>query len=207
MSISRTRATVLAGTAASALLLAAGCSDDNDTATHDTHSATSTTSSAAPSAAARTDFNDADVTFLQMMYPHHAQAVDMAKMVPTHTQNAQLIALAAQVEKAQAPEMQQITGLLAGFGKPAPSASGGHDGHAMPGMMTDAQMSALQSAQGADFDKQWLEMMIAHHEGAVAMAQTELAGGVNPESRQLATAIVADQQAEIATMRGMLGQS
>lgn len=207
MSISRTRATVLAVTAASALLLAAGCSDDNDTATHDTHSATSTTSSAAPSAAARTDFNDADVTFLQMMYPHHAQAVDMAKMVPTHTQNAQLIALAAQVEKAQAPEMQQITGLLAGFGKPAPSASGGHDGHAMPGMMTDAQMSALQSAQGADFDKQWLEMMIAHHEGAVAMAQTELAGGVNPESRQLATVIVADQQAEIATMRGMLGQS
>ncbi|MEV6214498.1 DUF305 domain-containing protein [Nocardia sp. NPDC051833] len=207
MSISRTRATLLAVTAASALLLAAGCSDDNDQAAHDSHATTSTTSSAAPSAAARTDFNDVDVTFLQMMYPHHAQAVDMAKMVPTHTQNAQLIALAAQVEKAQAPEMQQITTLLTSFGKPAPSASGGHDGHAMPGMMTDAQMTALQAAQGADFDRQWLEMMIAHHEGAVDMAQTELNGGVNPESRQLATAIVADQQAEIATMRGMLGQS
>ncbi|MEU3014743.1 DUF305 domain-containing protein [Nocardia asteroides] len=207
MFISRTRATVLAVTAASALLLAAGCSDDNDTTTHDTHSATSSVSATSATAAARTDFNDADVTFLQMMYPHHAQAVEMAKMVPSHTQNQQLIALAAQVEQAQAPEMQQITTLLTSFGKPAPSAGAGHEGHSMPGMMTDAQMSALQAAQGAEFDKQWLEMMIEHHLGAVDMARTELANGVNPESRQLATAIVAAQEAEIATMRGMLGQS
>lgn len=207
MFISRTRATVLAVTAASALLLAAGCSDDNDATTHDAHSATSSASATSATAAARTDFNDADVTFLQMMYPHHAQAVEMAKMVPSHTQNQQLIALAAQVEQAQAPEMQQITTLLTSFGKPAPSAGAGHEGHSMPGMMTDAQMSALQAAQGAEFDKQWLEMMIEHHLGAVDMARTELANGVNPESRQLATAIVAAQEAEIATMRGMLGQS
>ncbi|MFD4431697.1 DUF305 domain-containing protein [Nocardia sp. NPDC058497] len=205
MFITRTRATVLAVSAASVLLLAA-CGDDTDSATHDTHSSTSSASATSATAAARTDFNDADVTFLQMMYPHHAQAVEMAKMVPSHTQNQQLIALAAEVEKAQAPEMQQITGLLASFGKPAPSASEGHGGHDMPGMMTDAQMTALQSAQGAEFDKQWLEMMIDHHEGAVDMARTELAGGVNPESRQLATAIVAAQEAEITTMRGMLGQ-
>ncbi|MGW6426465.1 DUF305 domain-containing protein [Nocardia sp. NPDC055053] len=205
MFITRTRATVLAVSAASVLLLAA-CGDDTESATHDTHSPTSSVSATSATAGARTDFNDADVTFLQMMYPHHAQAVEMAKMVPSHTQNQQLIALAAEVEKAQAPEMRQITDLLASFGKPAPSASEGHDGHAMPGMMTDAQMTALQSATGAEFDKQWLEMMIDHHEGAVDMARTELADGVNPESRQLATAIVATQEAEITTMRGMLGQ-
>ncbi|MFD6399379.1 DUF305 domain-containing protein [Nocardia sp. NPDC060249] len=201
MSISRTHVLVAA---AATVLLAAGCSDDSTT-THTTEH--STTAAIATSAAASTDFNDADVSFLQMMYPHHAQAVEMAKMVPSHTQNQQLIALAAQVEKAQAPELQQITDLLAGFGKPAPSASEGHGGHDMPGMMTDAQMSSLQAANGADFDRQWLEMMIAHHEGAVEMAQTELNAGVNPQSRQLATAIVADQEAEIATMRGMLEQN
>lgn len=202
MSISRTHILVAA---TAAVLFAAGCSDDSTThpAEHATTSAAATTTSAA----ATTEFNDADVTFLQMMYPHHAQAVDMAKMVPSRTQNQQLIALAAQVEKAQAPEMQQITDLLTGFGKPAPSATEGHGGHTMPGMMTDAQMSSLEAATGADFDKQWLEMMIAHHEGAVGMAQTELAGGVNPTSRQLATKIVADQEAEITTMRGMLGQN
>ncbi|MEV6660522.1 DUF305 domain-containing protein [Nocardia fluminea] len=202
MSISRTHVLVAA---AATVLFAAGCSDDSTTTTHSAEHSTTTT--VATSATASTDFNAADVSFLQMMYPHHAQAVEMAKMVPSHTQNQQLIALAAQVEKAQAPEMQQITDLLAGFGEPAPSATGGHGGHDMPGMMTDAQMSSLQAANGDEFDRQWLEMMIAHHEGAVEMAQTELNAGVNPQARQLATKIVADQEAEITTMRGMLGQN
>ncbi|WP_410870613.1 DUF305 domain-containing protein [Nocardia sp. A7] len=199
MSISRTHV-LLAATAT--VLFAAGCGDDSTTTTHATEHTTTT----ATSAAASTDFNDADISFLQMMYPHHAQAVEMAKMVPSRTENQQLIALAAQVEKAQAPEMAQITDLLTGFSEPAPSA-GGHGGHDMPGMMTDAQMSSLQAATGADFDKQWLEMMIDHHEDAVGMAQTELNSGVNPASRELATKIVADQEAEITTMRGMLGQN
>ncbi|MFC4125675.1 DUF305 domain-containing protein [Nocardia rhizosphaerae] len=199
----RTRATVVAVTAASALLLAAGCADDTETATRATTSSATSTETTAATAA---EFNDADVTFLQMMYPHHAQAVEMAQLVPSRTQNQELIALAAQVEQAQAPEMAQITALLAGFGKPAPSTGDGHDGHTMPGMMSGEQMAALESAQGAEFDRQWLEMMIEHHEGAVEMARTELADGVNPESRQLATTIVADQEKEIGTMRGMLGQ-
>ncbi|MFF2084688.1 DUF305 domain-containing protein [Nocardia sp. NPDC058176] len=204
MSISRTRITTVA-VAAAAVLLVAGCSDDSSESTHTGEHATTTTSTSA-TAAARTDFNDADVTFLQMMYPHHAQAVEMAQLVPSRTSNAELIALAEQVERAQAPEMAQITELLTSFGKPAPTASEGHEGHAMPGMMTDEQMSALESATGADFDRQWLEMMIAHHEGAVDMAETELAEGTNPEARQLATTIVADQEAEITTMRGLLDQ-
>ncbi len=207
MFITRTRATVVAIAAASSLLLAAGCSDDSSDAPAHHSSTTTSASTTSAAAGARTDFNNADVTFLQMMYPHHAQAVEMAKMVPSRTQNQQLIALAAQVEQAQAPEMQQITTLLTSFGKPAPTTGGGHEGHGMPGMMSAEQMSALEAATGAEFDRQWLEMMIEHHEGAVDMANTELAGGVNPESKQLATAIVAAQEAEIGTMRGMLGQN
>ncbi|WP_336084487.1 DUF305 domain-containing protein [Nocardia sp. SSK8] len=202
MSVFRTRTLVLAATAAAAALVATACGDDIGGSTPSTVAPTTTSSA---TAGARTDFNDADVTFLQMMYPHHAQAVEMAQLVPSRTQNPELLALATQVEQAQAPEMAQITTLLTAFGEPAPSA-GGHGGHDMPGMMTDAQMSALEAARDAEFDRQWLEMMIDHHEGAVDMAKTELEAGVNPESRQLATAIVADQEAEIATMRGMLGQ-
>ncbi|GEM29511.1 hypothetical protein NN3_05180 [Nocardia neocaledoniensis NBRC 108232] len=207
MFITRTRATIVALAAASSLLLAAGCSDDSSDAPAHHSSTTTSASPTSATAGARTDFNDADVTFLQMMYPHHAQAVEMAKMVPSRTQNEQLIALAAQVEQAQAPEMQQITTLLTSFGKPAPTTGGGHEGHGMPGMMTAEQMSALEAATGAEFDRQWLEMMIEHHEGAVDMANTELTGGVNAESKQLATAIVSAQEAEISTMRGMLGQN
>ncbi|WP_378733867.1 DUF305 domain-containing protein [Nocardia brasiliensis] len=211
MFISRTRITaVLTASTAAAALFIAGCSDnDSDSMSgmdHGTATATASPSTSA-AAAARTDFNDADVTFLQMMYPHHAQAVDMAKLVPSHSQNQQLLALAADVEKAQAPEMRQITELLQSFGKPAPTAGTGHDGHAMPGMMSAEQMNALQAASGPDFDRQWLTMMIEHHTGAVAMAETELDDGTNTESKALARTILDSQRAEIDKMRAMLGQS
>lgn len=205
MFISRTRVTsVLAASTAAAALVIAGCSD-NDSMSGMDHSASSTPAvTSAP--AARTDFNDADITFLQMMYPHHAQAVDMAKLVPSRSQNQQLQTLAANVEQAQAPEMQQITTLLQSFGKPAPTAGSGHAGHTMPGMMSPDQMTALQAASGPDFDRQWLTMMIEHHTGAVAMAETELANGTNTESKTLARTIIDNQRAEIDTMRAMLGQ-
>ncbi|MGQ4616513.1 DUF305 domain-containing protein [Nocardia sp. R7R-8] len=199
----RTRsALALAAVAAVSL---AGCGDA-DTG-HTTEHGTSTTTSPVTSAPATVVHNDADVMFLQMMYPHHAQAVDMARLVPGHTDNQQLRTLAAQVEQAQAPEMQQITALLQSFGKPAPTAGEGHGGHGMPGMMSAEQMAALGAASGPDFDRQWLTMMIEHHAGAIAMAQTELAEGANADAKALAERIIGAQQAEIAQMRAMLGQS
>ncbi|WP_280274803.1 DUF305 domain-containing protein [Nocardia wallacei] len=211
MSHSRTRIT-LAGTGIAVALLVAGCGGDDSGDTTTAPSAPTTGmsdmpgmhhgTSSSPTAPTRTDFTDADVTFLQMMYPHHAQAVDMAKLVPGRSQNQQLIALAANVERAQAPEMQQFTELLKAFGKPAPGAMG----HEMPGMMSQDEMTALRAATGPEFDRMWLNMMIAHHQGAIDMANTELAQGVNPDARNLAQGIVAAQQAEIQQMRAMLGQ-
>ena len=154
--------------------------------------------STAPAAAT---FNDADVMFLQMMYPHHAQAVEMAKLVPTRSQNQQVKDLAAAIEKAQAPEMQQMTTLLAGFGKPAPSAT---MSHSMPGLMTPQQMTELTGLSGAAFDKMWLQMMVEHHQGAITMAGDELKSGTNADAKKMAESIVTTQQAEITTMNGML---
>ncbi|NEW35786.1 DUF305 domain-containing protein [Nocardia cyriacigeorgica] len=202
MFITRTR--MLIAAIAAAALTVAGCGDDSTGTTETTTSAAATTT-----ASTRTDFNAADVTFLQMMYPHHAQAVDMAKMVPSRTQNPQLLALAAEVEAAQAPEMQQFTTLLESFGKPAPTAGehGGHGGHEMSGMMTPEQMTALENATGPEFDRMWMQMMIEHHLGAIDMANTVLAEGVNPDTKALANGIIAAQQAEIDQMRQMLGQN
>lgn len=160
------------------------------------------TASSAPGGM-RTDFNDADVTFLDMMYPHHAQAIDMATMVPGKAQNRQLITLADNIKKAQGPEMDQMTGLLASFGKPAPTKDLGHD---MPGMMTSGQMNTLEGLSGTSFDHLWLQMMIDHHTGAITMADTEIRDGTNSDVKKMAQAIIANQQAEIAQMRGMLGQ-
>ncbi|WP_282782444.1 MULTISPECIES: DUF305 domain-containing protein [unclassified Nocardia] len=186
----------------SVALIAAGCGDE--TSTVQAVGGDTTTSAAG---ATRSDFNAADVEFLQMMYPHHAQAVEMAKLVPGRTENPELIALAQAVEQAQAPEMRQISTLLVSFGEPAPTEDGGHAGHGgMPGMMSPEQMVALELASGDAFDEKWVTMMIEHHQGAIAMAETELAQGVNAEAKQLAQAIITAQRTEIDQMRGMLAQ-
>ncbi|WP_024800091.1 DUF305 domain-containing protein [Nocardia sp. BMG51109] len=226
MSDSRIRNT-LAGTGIAVALLIAGCSNDDSGSSAPTSAAPATgmpgMDHGAPTAApARTDFTDADVMFLQMMYPHHAQAIDMAKLVPGRSQNQQLIALAANVEKAQEPEMRQFADLLRSFGKPEPTTMGpngagpngagpdsmGHDtmGHGMPGMMSPDRMTMLENTTGAEFDRMWMQMMIDHHQGAIDMANTELTTGVNPEAQRLAREIVTAQQAEIRQMRDMLGQ-
>ncbi|MFE7800525.1 DUF305 domain-containing protein [Nocardia sp. NPDC057440] len=206
MFITRTRITV-AVAATAAALFAAGCgNDDSGSMPGMEHGSPSSAAATSTRPAARTDFNAADVTFLQMMYPHHAQAVEMAKLVPGRSGNQQLLALATEVEKAQAPEMQQISTLLESFGQQAPAAAGGHTGHDMEGMMTPEQMSSLHAASGVEFDRQWMTMMIDHHAGAIAMANTELATGANPDAKALAGAIVTAQQAEIGVMRAMLGQ-
>ncbi|MEV6429300.1 DUF305 domain-containing protein [Nocardia sp. NPDC051463] len=206
MFITRTRITVAIAVAAAALF-AAGCgNDDSGSMPGMEHGSTAGAAATSGPPAARTDFDAADVSFLQMMYPHHAQAVDMAKLVPGRSENQQLLTLAAQVEKAQAPEMQQISTLLQSFGQRPPTGTDGHAGHDMAGMMTPEQMSSLRAASGVEFDRQWMTMMIDHHAGAIAMANTELTTGANPEAKALAGAIVTAQQAEIGTMRAMLGQ-
>ncbi|MRH86684.1 DUF305 domain-containing protein [Nocardia sp. SYP-A9097] len=211
--ISRIKIAVVAGTAAVALI-AAGCSNNDSSTSGTNHESTTGSSSSMPGMdhggmstqpAARTDFNAADITFLQMMYPHHAQAVEMAKLVPSRSQNEQLRTLAKNVEQAQTPEMQQITTLLQAFGKGAPSATMGHEG--MAGMMSADQMSALEKLSGPEFDTQWMRMMIEHHKGAITMSNTELASGGNAEAKAMAQAIVTGQQTEIDEMNAMLGRS
>ncbi|WP_040695267.1 DUF305 domain-containing protein, partial [Nocardia vinacea] len=143
MFITRSRITVaIAATTTAAALFAGGCSNDNSMPGMDHGS--SSASSGKP--ATRSDFNDADVTFLQMMYPHHAQAVEMARLVPSRTRNEQVRALAADIEKAQSPEMEQITTLLESFGKPAPTSSG-HGGHNME-MTTTMNMPGMPTMPG-----------------------------------------------------------
>ncbi len=212
-SSSRRAALGAATLGAGLVLVLAGCgTDDSSTASGASSAASSGMAgmdhgggSAAPSSATRTDFVDADVTFLQMMYPHHAQAVEMAKLAPGRSQNAQLLALATAIDKAQGPEMTKIAGLLKDFGQPAPAASGDHA--SMSGMMSPDQMASLQKLSGAAFDREWLQMMIEHHTGAVAMANTEVASGANNDAKALARSIIANQQTEITQMRAMLARS
>ncbi|MDI9927171.1 DUF305 domain-containing protein [Rhodococcus sp. IEGM 1341] len=207
------RTTLVASLAAATVsaFLVAGCSSDTSDSSMDGHSMGSSNSSSASSTQsdASAEFNDADVMFAQMMYPHHAQAVEMAAMVQGRTDNPDVVALASAIEAAQQPEMDRMTAWLAEWGQPAPSSDmgemSGMDHSSGMGMMTQQDMDALSAATGAEFDRQWLTMMIEHHEGAIEMANIEIADGSNPDAQEMARTIVASQQQEIDTMRTLLG--
>ncbi|CAM3074055.1 DUF305 domain-containing protein [Skermania piniformis] len=196
---------------AAALLSAVGCAADESNRSSDStssqHAAEShSVTSSAAAAAQRDDFDQADVTFLAGMYPHHAQAVAMAELVPERSQNPRIRELATSIEQAQQPEMDQIAALLQSFGQPAPTtAMSAMDGHA--GMMSNQQMTDLAAASGSTFDTMFLTMMIAHHQGAVEMANAELAEGRNPDTKQLAEQIITAQQSEIDLMNTLLAGS
>jgi uncharacterized protein (DUF305 family) len=72
------------------------------------------------------------------------------------------------------------------------------------GMMSSQDMDNLAMATGADFDTMWLQMMIAHHQGAISMAQDVAGTTTNPDVKALADAIISGQDAEIATMQQLL---
>lgn len=158
--------------------------------------------------AAMTGHNDADVMFAQGMIAHHEQAIEMAQMAVTKATSPDVVDLANQIQDAQQPEIDTMTGWLKSWDESADD-MGGMDHSSMgdggmAGMMTPEDMQALTKASGAEFDQMWLEMMIEHHEGAIDMAKTELADGESTDAKALAQDIIDAQQAEIITMKGLL---
>ncbi|MFF5701071.1 DUF305 domain-containing protein [Streptomyces sp. NPDC012794] len=206
------RTTGLAAAATAALVLAA-CGGNNGSGDHpDGASASPTAKPSGPAAAdsAQAPNNAADTAFAQGMIPHHRQAVDMAGLAATRAGSAEVKELAAEIKKAQDPEIKTLTGWLSAWGEPVPPADsahdGGHDGHSMSGMMTAEEMDQLTKATGKAFDTAFLKLMVKHHEGAVAMAEKERSSGKYQPAKDMAAAIVTSQSAEIARMNALLGK-
>ncbi|GAA4585666.1 DUF305 domain-containing protein [Planotetraspora phitsanulokensis] len=171
------------------------------------HTPSTSTMSAMSSAAAvipAADHNDADVRFSQMMIPHHRQAVDMAGLADTRASRPQVKDLAKRIEAAQGPEIQTMSGWLRSWGMQVPSPGAMTMDHGNPGMMSEHAMKKLEGLSGAAFDKAFLEMMIQHHEGAIAMAEDEQRDGAYEPAKQLAGSIISSQSAEITTMKELL---
>lgn len=208
MHVKNTTVTTLAA-AAIGVALVAGCGDDGSSASMEGHSMGSSSMESAPSQDPAADFADADVAFASMMYPHHAQAVEMASMVDGRSTNPDVVTLADEIADAQGPEMDQLASWLAEWGQPSPSASPddmqGMDHGSGSGMMSSQDMASLTALSGDEFDQRWLTMMIDHHRGAVAMAETEIEEGSNDDAVAMARTIVDTQNAEIARMEQLLG--
>lgn len=190
------------------LFVLAGCSQGASTSRP-----TESPSDSSPSAGALlADHNEADVAFLTGMIPHHMQALMMVEMAAGKPQSPEFTQLLADVQAAQAPEIDQMSGWLQEWGEPVPEMMMDHGqagdmdaGDGMEGMLTGAEMTALAATEGNAFERAWLRAMVKHHRGAVKMAEGELANGQHEGSLALAQAIVESQSAEIAYMLELLG--
>lgn len=158
----------------------------------------------------------ADTRFMQMMIGHHAQALQMAALVPDRTARDDLRMLAERITVSQRDEIALMQAWLRAHGEAAPSADGhgAHDHHAMgadsaamPGMATPEEMAGLATLTGAEFDRRFLELMIRHHEGALVMVRALFAtpgAGQGSQIFSVANEVEADQRMEIDRMRRLL---
>jgi uncharacterized protein (DUF305 family) len=153
--------------------------------------------------------NEADLRYVQDMIMHHQQAIDMALLAPERAARDDVKRFAERMAGAQGPEIEGMNGWLRQHNQPTidPRQSG-HAGHSMsmPGMATPAQLEALRAASGPAFDTMYLQLMIAHHEGALTMARTLQTSGRDVRVQEMANDVIAVQTDEINTMRELLGQ-
>ncbi|MDT0321331.1 DUF305 domain-containing protein [Streptomyces millisiae] len=215
----RRRPLLAALAAVAALTLAAGCTDEAEPAAD--ADSQQVIAPAGPGEPARTispeeareaaqegtEPNAADFRFMRMMIEHHEQALTMAELVDDRSDEESVRRLADRITAGQNGEIAAMEAWLTRNAGAAADEDreghGGHDSEDMPGMATPEQLEALEAAEGAEFDALFLDLMIAHHQGAVTMTTEALTTGNDGPAQQLANDMLADQSVEIDRMEAM----
>lgn len=160
-----------------------------------------------------TSYSPADVSFMQGMIVHHQQAVDMAALVNDRTNNDAIVKTADRIAASQQDEMKFMREWLEERDEPLAMDHSAHQGHAMhhamKGMATPQQMAQLAASNGTEFDRLFLQLMVAHHQGALDMVE-ELhdapGSAYEPVMFEFTNEVVSDQQSEIDRMNGVLAE-
>ena len=196
-----TKTLTITATAFAAVMALAGCATPGSSGGSSSMPGMDQSTMGSGAASAAADRNGSDTMFVQGMIPHHAQAVEMSDLIlKKQGIDARITALASKIKAAQAPEIEKMTGWLKDWNEPTQAPGG----HSMTGMMSGDDLTKLDAAQGTDAAKLFLGQMIAHHEGAIEMANAEVRSGKNAEAIQLGRDIAASQTDEIQEMKALL---
>ncbi|WP_436760248.1 DUF305 domain-containing protein [Streptosporangium sp. V21-05] len=156
--------------------------------------------------AAGVAFNPPDVMFLQMMVPHNTQVVRLVRLVRERPVRPEVKELAEAIGVTQERESASMSGLLTAWGQPATAKDDEHAAHGgMPGV-SEEEMAALISAPPAEFERRFLDMLIAQQDDATQMAKVEVATGLHPEVTKMAKRVDVSRTAQIAQMLALRGQ-
>ena len=181
--------------AAAVVSLSINRSDNNDMSSGSGHMGHGSSNSK------NANYTGADIMFLQMMIPHHQQAIEMSDLALTKSSDSELLALAKDIRDGQGAE---IVKMKAWLDKAGADLDPGHSmGHDMGGMLSDSELAALEAATGKNFDLLWLKAMTGHHDGAIDMAAM-IEDAENAEIKSFGQAIVSAQSAQNKQMAAMI---
>lgn len=156
---------------------------------------------------ADTRYTASDARFMRDMVPHHQQALEISRLAPDRTNSPKLLDIAGKIEAAQGDEIAFMKQWLTSRGESIDRSHAHAGHHTMKGMATEAQMAALAAATGVEFDRQFLSLMIAHHEGAIDMVEALMeqpGSAYDPTLFEFTTDVSNDQSKEIELMHGLL---
>ena len=156
---------------------------------------------------ADTRYTASDAQFMRGMIPHHQQALEMSRLAPDRTNSPELLEIAGKIEAAQGDEIAFMEQWLTSRGESIDQSHAHTGHHTMKGMATEAQMASLAAASGVEFDRQFLSLMIAHHEGAIDMVEALMeqpGSAYDPTLFEFTTDVINDQSKEIELMHGLL---
>lgn len=159
-------------------------------------------------------FSHSDAAFVQMMIPHHAQAIVMSELAKKRASDRRVKVMADRIRAAQGPEILAMAAWLEERNLDVPSAAedpsewdhSEHGHNAMHGMLTHEQLDRLKAARGREFDRVFLRGMIQHHRGAIAMADDAAPESSDVRASEMMGEVAAVQSGEIARMRDLLAE-
>ncbi|GGS93699.1 hypothetical protein GCM10010156_60000 [Planobispora rosea] len=151
-------------------------------------------------------FNSADVMFLQMMVPHNGQGVELARLAGGRAARQEVRILAAAIVTAQEAETATMAGWLRDWDQPATAPADEHASHGGMPETSEREVAEVAGAAPADFERRFLDALIAHQDDAVQLARAEAVAGLHPEVRRLAERIDASRTAQIGHMLRLRGR-
>jgi uncharacterized protein (DUF305 family) len=190
--------------ALTAVLLTAGCGTAPDAPAAGAAAPPSSAAAAPATGGVSGTFNDTDVMFLQMLGPHHTQGIEIVKIGAEKSTRAEIRTLAEAIRVTQAEEVTRMSGWLKAWKQPATADAAAHAAHGgMPGT-SEKELAALRAKNAAEFDRDFLNTLIAHQDDAVQLARMETVGGANAQAKAFAKQVDQSRSAQLKQMLALL---